>query len=67
MKLDFEWEPMERAPRDGASFVVYDGSELMVVHWSEYANAKGGWWLPEGAVINYEDCKYWWPIPPLRT
>lgn len=73
--IEPKWQPMETAPRDGSSFVVkqvleYSGKkreEVMIVRFSEYSNAEGGWWLEEGAVIHYETCNGWWPIPPRGT
>lgn len=69
--MDPRWQPMDAAPRDGSSFVVKqvikyqhnDVEEIMIVRWSEYSDGEGGWWLEEGAVIRYDTCVGWWPIP----
>jgi hypothetical protein len=60
-----EWQPIETAPKDAGSLVVWNGERYAVAEWTDYY----GWWekrkdpLGEPYGIRPQPT-HWMPLPP---
>ena len=64
------WQPIETAPRDGVSILVYDDMDYFVVQWD-----GKGWWNGLYDIEFFEpvyitdtiEPTHWQPLPPPPT
>ena len=54
------WQPIETAPRDGTTILVYEPGFFQTAAW-EANEFKAGWTNASGGWIG--DVTYWMPIP----
>jgi hypothetical protein len=60
------WQPIETAPRDHTSILIWDGKKMATAFWSQWTHA--GYWVADGAVgpeceNEFDDPTHWQPLP----
>jgi Lar family restriction alleviation protein len=54
------WQPIETAPRDGAWILAWDGSQQLILWWSDRLS---GWTFNNDWEILEESVTHWQPLP----
>jgi len=58
-----DWQDIEVAPKDGASILVWDGTDQMVVEWHR-GNWLFGWDRSGGPIRLVRPLTHWKPLGP---
>lgn len=55
------WQPIETAPRDGVTFLAWDGYAVLGA-WYEI-DCEYHYWAMDGDEIDAADVTHWMPLP----
>jgi len=54
------WQPIETAPKDGTSVLVYDEGIIVISHWIGESDDMLGWW--DNGIMDPSPT-HWMPLP----